>query len=308
MLPNRTITIVMYHYVRQIKNSRYPNIKGLELDLFIRQLDYLTSHYNIIAISDLISGQELPPKAALLTFDDGYSDHYENVWPLLRERGLRGVFAPVVEASLAHKVLDVHKIQFILACASDIAEIMTQVDEFIADHIDQLGFSGPDYRTTMVKRRLDTIEVSFIKDMLQREIPNAMRTELTKLLFEKYVSADEADFASTLYATTDQLQEMCAEGQALSIHGVTHRFLGTLDIEEQRTELTASVEFLDSLGAKKDEISISYPFGSYNDDTLKILREMKVQVGFITLPKVADLEVDGLLTLPRLDTNDLPKM
>ena len=28
------LTIVMYHYVRDLKNTRYPGIKGLDIDLF----------------------------------------------------------------------------------------------------------------------------------------------------------------------------------------------------------------------------------------------------------------------------------
>ena len=32
--------IVMYHYVRPIKNSKYPNIKGLELHGFQRQIEF----------------------------------------------------------------------------------------------------------------------------------------------------------------------------------------------------------------------------------------------------------------------------
>ena len=35
------LTIVMYHHVREIKNSKYPKIKGLEFVGFKRQLDYL---------------------------------------------------------------------------------------------------------------------------------------------------------------------------------------------------------------------------------------------------------------------------
>ncbi len=31
---SQPITVVMYHYVRRIEESRYPEIKGLELDLF----------------------------------------------------------------------------------------------------------------------------------------------------------------------------------------------------------------------------------------------------------------------------------
>ena len=38
------LTIVMYHYVRPIKESKFPGIKGLELEGFKRQLDYLSEN------------------------------------------------------------------------------------------------------------------------------------------------------------------------------------------------------------------------------------------------------------------------
>ena len=39
------LSIVMYHYVRPIKESKFPGIKGLELDGFKRQLDYFTDNF-----------------------------------------------------------------------------------------------------------------------------------------------------------------------------------------------------------------------------------------------------------------------
>ena len=43
------LSIVMYHYVRPIKGSKFPGIKGLELDGFKQQLDYLTENLNIVS-------------------------------------------------------------------------------------------------------------------------------------------------------------------------------------------------------------------------------------------------------------------
>lgn len=43
------LTIIMYHYVRPIVGSKFPGIKGLELEGFKRQLDYLESHFEIVS-------------------------------------------------------------------------------------------------------------------------------------------------------------------------------------------------------------------------------------------------------------------
>ena len=37
---NFTINIIMYHYVREIKKSKYPNLKGLEFSDFKKQINY----------------------------------------------------------------------------------------------------------------------------------------------------------------------------------------------------------------------------------------------------------------------------
>ena len=121
---SRKVTIVMYHYVRDLDHSRFPAIKGLSVERFCRQLDYIQSRYTPIAAEDLIGAlspakKELPANPILLTFDDGYSDHFTNVFPLLDARGIQGCFFPPAQAVLEHKVLDVNKIQFVLAAVPD---------------------------------------------------------------------------------------------------------------------------------------------------------------------------------------------
>ena len=81
------ITIVTYHYVREISGSNYPNIKGLEFSGFKRQLDYLEKNFNIIKPLDLINNSfSLPENSCLLTFDDGLKDHIKYVLPELNKR------------------------------------------------------------------------------------------------------------------------------------------------------------------------------------------------------------------------------
>lgn len=46
--------IIMYHYVRDLKNSRYPNIKGLDYELFKQQIAFLKEHFTIVAMEDVI--------------------------------------------------------------------------------------------------------------------------------------------------------------------------------------------------------------------------------------------------------------
>ena len=119
-----SLTIVMYHYVRKIQGSEFSNIKGLELEGFRRQLDYLQNRYEIVSTEQVITsikgGSQLPKQACWLTFDDGYKDHFFNVAPELRKRNLSGAFFIPSVPVLENKILDVNAIHFILDRAPNI--------------------------------------------------------------------------------------------------------------------------------------------------------------------------------------------
>jgi len=119
------LTIVMYHYVRPIKKSKFSNIKGLELDGFERQLDHLSKNYSIVSTEQVINAvkysKPLPNNACWLTFDDGYKDHFKYVLPELLIRNLHGAFFPPRVAIEEDQVLDVNLIHHILSCAENMS-------------------------------------------------------------------------------------------------------------------------------------------------------------------------------------------
>jgi peptidoglycan/xylan/chitin deacetylase (PgdA/CDA1 family) len=65
---------------------------------FSAQLDYLQcAGYTTITPSQLLEAIEgrraLPQKPIVLTFDDGYGDHYTQAFPILKQHGMTGAFA-----------------------------------------------------------------------------------------------------------------------------------------------------------------------------------------------------------------------
>ena len=114
-------TIVMYHYVRELPYSRYPQIKGLLTSQFKEQLAYIEKNYQFVTVDDCINAiyfdGDFPLNAILLTFDDAYIDHFMTVFPILESKGIQGCFFPPAKPVLEYEVLDVHKIHFLLASA-----------------------------------------------------------------------------------------------------------------------------------------------------------------------------------------------
>ena len=111
--------VIMYHYVRRIKNSKYPKIKGLELSLFEEQLRFLMANkFKFATLQEVVEQpHKLSEKSVLLTFDDGYVDHYSHVFPVLDYYGIQGVFSMPGKILREGKVLDVNKVHFVLASA-----------------------------------------------------------------------------------------------------------------------------------------------------------------------------------------------
>ncbi len=310
---NRPLTVVMYHYVRDLKRSRFPAIKGLSVERFRWQLDYIQARYTPISIEKLLGaleteGEDLPQNPILLTFDDGYIDHFSNVFPLLDARGIQGCFFPPAQAVSEHKVLDANKIQFILAAFPDTGALLDQVFSSLAEFRSEHALkTREDYLLTVTgKHRYDTHEVTVLKRILQRELPEPVREEIVRRLFAQHVTADEVAFACELYMSEDQIACLQHHGMHIGSHGYSHAWLNHVSPEAQALEIDRSLNFLQMLGTGKDDWTMCYPYGGFNDSLLQILRNRRCRLGFTVEARVADLDVDDLLTLPRVDTNDLP--
>jgi len=309
----RPVTIVMYHYVRDLARSRFPAIKGLSMGRFCRQLDYIQSRYTPITAEDLLEAlscpnRDLPPNAILLTFDDGYSDHFDNVFPVLDARGIRGCFFPPAQAILDHKVLDVNKIHFTLAAVPDPAALLDEVFASLEEFRTEFALKSNEVylSTVAAESRYDTREVTMLKRLLQRELPEPVRAEIVRRLFARHVTADEEAFACELYLSLDQIACLRRHGMHIGSHGYAHTWLNHIAPDAQALEIDRSLDFLQKLGVPTDAWSMCYPYGGFDDSLLQVLRDRQCQLGFTVEARVADPDADDRLTLPRIDTNDLP--
>lgn len=308
------LTIVGYHYIRPIAGSRYPGVKGLEVGAFRTQMRYFSRHYSFVSIEDVVAsvetGTPLPAQPLLLTFDDGYMDHYIHALPILREFVAPGAFYPTTAAVLEHRVLDANKIQFILASLSNPHVLVEAIESAVTEaDMGTPTMTPRDYRAQYwVGNRFDPAPVLYCKQLLQHALPEPVRRATVDALFARFVTHDESSFAAELYLGVSELQEMHAAGMHVGGHGGRHAWLDRLTAEEQRQDLEDSLRLLRSVWGGKDEqcLTFCYPYGGYNRDTLDLLRQMNCRAGLTVRPDLAQLSTDCMLELPRLDTTDFP--
>ncbi len=98
------VPMLMYHYV----SVPPPDADIFRLDLsvtpqaFEEQMVYLASNgYRTVRVADVVAhlsnGMSLPEKSIGLTFDDGYADIYESVFPILKKYRMTATFYVIVK-------------------------------------------------------------------------------------------------------------------------------------------------------------------------------------------------------------------
>ena len=306
LIKNKNIYIIMYHYVREVKHSNYPNLKALELNEFKKQISFFKKNFNFIDqnnLEEIISSKKIPNKPSiLLTFDDGLIDHYKYVFPILLKNKISGCFYPSIRALKQNEVLEVNKIQFILEKEKNRKKILSEIEANL------IKLSGEKlekfYNKIKQWSRFDDKDTFFIKQLLQHLLHTKIRNKITNKLFQKTVNREEKDFASKLYMSSKNIKEMYLNKMFIGLHGSDHLWLKYLNKNEQEREIKNSLSFFSKIGIKNN-ISMAYPYGSYNKITLNLLKKYKIKFAFTTKP--GSINSNNLMKrylFPRYDTND----
>lgn len=95
---NRIINNIIYNNFPSAKILLYHCVTDTDTDSlcisktnFVDQITFLKKEYKIISIYDFqqhLQENNLEKKTILLTFDDGYLDNYENVYPIIKKLGV----------------------------------------------------------------------------------------------------------------------------------------------------------------------------------------------------------------------------
>ena len=304
------LPILMYHYVRPNDKRLSERHNVLDLELFDQQLDLMAEKFDFVLGNDLLtlskSGAELKNKI-WLTFDDGYRDCIDYVLPSLIARKATGTFYIPTEAIFERKLLDVNKIHILLSSDLTPKEIVKISGQYFSEmgleEIVEISFDELFVKYGVANLWNDR-ETEFIKKLFQKLIPTAVRKKYLANVFNQIVKRSESSWVDEFYLSPDDVQILVESGMEIGSHGHSHEWLAEMTAESQRDELTKSFTHLDSVVNYGKSRSMCCPFGSYNEDTLNILRSLDVRIGVLNrIETYANFEVGAhdLLELDRID-------
>ncbi len=304
-----TVISVMYHYVREFKTSKFRDINFLQHKNFVQQINYFKKKFNIICINEILNlrwdKKRYKKPFLLMTFDDGYLDHYKYVTPTLIENKIKGLFFLPSKIFYKNSILDVNKIQFILSEAKDKNILFDDIKKILLKeykiNINQF------LKKKIIKNRFDKKNILILKRLLQHQLPKKIRNELINILFRKYVTTNTADFKKNLYLNKNHVNEMINFGMNFGSHSESHEWMEFLTDKEQKDEVLKSKKFFNKNFSSKNGNfkTFCYPYGSYNSETIQILKKNKYDMAFTTIPKpFFKKKKSNIFEFPRYDTND----
>jgi peptidoglycan/xylan/chitin deacetylase (PgdA/CDA1 family) len=300
---------IMYHYIRP-PCPDLPYFRYLELDDFRRQLDYFEATYGFVNLSDFLAILNGEPKAdngVVLTFDDGVMDHYVHVLPELERRGLWGIFYVPTGMYERGKLLDVHRIHYLLGRFGGSAMLVAARELITEDmlshaHVDEFG------HLTYARQDNDAATTEF-KRMFNYYISHECRERVLNELMNRFFC--ERQLVDEYYIPPNLLSDMQARGIIIGGHSVNHPVFGKLSEDEQRREIFHCFDFLENAVGGLSLRTFCYPYGgfhSFTRTTEKLLYEAGCRFAMNVDPRdavAADFQARPQ-ALPRYDCNAFP--
>jgi peptidoglycan/xylan/chitin deacetylase (PgdA/CDA1 family) len=248
----------MYHQLHEGAVDPVENFDGLSVELgdFVRQMQYLAKHYQVVPIEHCLHLGELTSRfRAVIAFDDAYASFYRLAYPVLRALNLPAtVFVPTdfIEG----------KIQMWWDRLRRIVSRTTERTLAAPYQGQRQIFPVRSQAEKQLTLRMLGAELRFLSADVRNDVLETLQAEL------KMTGASLGPRHAPL--SLAQMREMAEYGMTFASHGKSHRSFPTLSSEELYQEIHDSKVILERwLG--KPVSWLSYPFGDFDDRTINLL-------------------------------------
>ncbi|MDL2353692.1 MAG: polysaccharide deacetylase family protein [Pseudomonadota bacterium] len=252
----KRLSILIYHRVLAAPDPLFP--AEVDAQRFEQHLRYLKRSFNVISLSEAVHGlrhDSLPPRAACITFDDGYADNAEIALPLLQRHALPATFFVATGFLDGGRMFNDTVIELVRRAPAQLDLTPLQLGRYT---LDSWGS-----RRQAVGALLDQLKYL---PLAEREDKIAALTELVGIALP-----------DDLMMRTDQLRRLHAAGMEIGGHTVSHPILARMSAAGARDEIAAGKAQLEQLIGAPVRL-FAYPNGipgqDYQAEHVDIVRSL----------------------------------
>ncbi|HJO04531.1 MAG TPA: polysaccharide deacetylase family protein [Acidobacteriota bacterium] len=286
------VAIFLFHGVIRSVDYEVRNYtrKHLTARRFGTVLDELCAKGTPVSVADLVAasdvGRPLPPRAFILTFDDGFENNYSVAAPKLEQRRIPAVFYVTTDFIAENRSSWIDLIEHAFESRADVSVVW-------GDAAERTSYRGPVEK----RKALDEIR-AFVK--ARREVDPYELAESVCTQLE--ITDAPADKQLDQKMSWSQVREL-SETALFTIggHGHSHRILEFLDQSELEREIAQSLELL-RYHVATPILHYSYPEGlshCYSPRVVSLLRQQGIRCAPTAEPGINHVG-DDLFRLKRL--------
>lgn len=305
MTQSRSFGIMFHHFFSEVHPKGQGAISADNLD---EMLAHLKKTYTILNAHDyqerMKSGQVLDSEICL-TFDDALLCQIDVALPVLAAHGIEAFF--FVYSSIFNGETDPLEIyRYFRTTKFQSFEDFYPTFEREATNLypdlvsDALSvFNHDEYLSEFPFYTVHDKQFRYLRNEILegKKYEHIMDAMMTKLKFDSKTAAE------SVYMTRSHLLDLNVKGHVVGLHSHNHpTMLHTKSESQQASEYRENFDFISNLLGSKPT-SMSHPCGNYNDATLKILRELDVELGFRSNMKQPTVRT--ALEIPREDHSNI---
>lgn len=284
------VVILRYHSVHD-RPEQYASTIGCDsihaTPIFERQMELIARRFSPVSMDDVLlflkNEKSLPPRAVLVTLDDGYRDNFQIAAPILNRFGIPGSFYVLVDSVDRSKAPWYCRLRHMFFTSR--------------------SRNWRDPTTGMVRELTDSHsrDAAFLNVADFCAKSSAMVRE--ELIRDEQNSLDPEPFPaeSDLMMNWDEARVLVKSGHIVGSHTMTHPNLAHVSADDARRELTDSKHKLEKeLGQTVRHFSYPHPalYPQWNETTLRVTEELGYSTAVTTTSGAVRADAHPL-ALPR---------
>ena len=298
---------IMFHHFHDEKHL--PAQGSLSSSDFSKMLDWLSSRYNLIGAKEYLGKFEegyLADNDICLSFDDALLCQYDIALPILEEREIDAFF--FIYSSVFSENPDNLEVfrYFRTNHFSDIDDFYYQffklIDNELKSEINQ-------HRSKYLSLNyLDSFPFYTENDKwfryLRDQVLGIQKYEQLMLYLMAKNNFSPNEILDYLWMSEDDVRDIAKSGHLVGLHSYSHPTkISKLSYNDQLYQYSENYKHLTSIVG--DVVSMSHPGGDYNDDTIKILGEIGIKIGFRS--NISETTIKSKFEVPREDHANIYK-